>query len=50
MRQVELDGAQMAKVISAILGDPELALSRGHGTKMSTVVPRHPRAMDRQAA
>lgn len=46
MRQVELDGAMIAKLISAVLHDPELGLGPEHWAKVPTVVPRHLRAMD----
>ena len=49
MRQVEVDGAMIAKVIKAILGDPELALQPHQWAQVSKVVPRHLRAMDSAA-
>jgi hypothetical protein len=46
MRQVELDGA----LIAAILNDPDLEMRPEQKAKFSTVVPRHLRAIDGEAA
>lgn len=46
MRQVELDGALIAKVIAAVLNDPELEMRPEQRARFGTVVPRHLRAVD----
>jgi hypothetical protein len=46
MRQVELDGA----LIAAILNDPDLEMRPEQKAKFGTVVPRHLRAIDGEAA
>jgi hypothetical protein len=50
MRQVELDGALIAKVIAAILNDPELEMRPDQKAKFGTVVPWHLRAIASEAA
>ena len=50
MRQVELDGALIAKLIAAILNDPDLEMRPEQKAKVGTVVPRHLRAIDGEAA
>jgi hypothetical protein len=50
MRQVELDGALIAKLIAAILNDPDLEMRPEQKAKFGTVVPRHLRAIDGEAA
>ena len=49
MRQREMEGELIAKVVRAILGDPQLALSRDQWAAVGQVVPRHLRAMDQVA-
>jgi hypothetical protein len=49
MRQRELEGELIAKVVRAILGDPQLGLSREQWAAVAHVVPRHLRAMDQVA-
>jgi hypothetical protein len=46
MRQVELDGALIAKVVAAILNDPDLDMRPEQKARFGAVVPRHLRAMD----
>jgi len=46
MRQVELDGA----LIATILNDPDLEMRPEQKAKFGTVVPRHLRAIDGEAA
>ena len=46
LRQVELDGTLIAKLIGAILNDPELEMRPEQKARFGTVVPRHLRAMD----
>lgn len=50
MREIEVQGALMAKVINAILFDPELEMRPEQVAKFASVVPRHLRAMDGIAA
>ena len=49
MRQREMEGELIAKVIRAVLGDPQLGLSREQWAAVAHVVPRHLRAMDQVA-
>jgi hypothetical protein len=46
LRNEELKGAQLAKVVAAILNDPELDMRPEQRAKFGLVVPRHLRAMD----
>ena len=50
LRQVELDGALIAKLVAAILNDPELEMRPEQKARFGTVVPRHLRAMDQVAS
>ena len=50
LRRIELEGALIAKLIAAILNDPDLAMRPEQKAKFSTVVPRHLRAIDGEAA
>ena len=47
MRLAELEGSLIAKVIGAILNDPELEMRPEQRAKFGSVVPRHLRALDR---
>jgi hypothetical protein len=49
LRQVELDGTLIAKLINAILSDPELGLGPANWAAVPRVVPRHLRSMDQVA-
>ena len=49
MRQREMEGELIAKVVRAVLGDPQLGLSREQWAAVGQVVPRHLRAMDQVA-
>jgi hypothetical protein len=50
LRRIELEGALIAKLIAAILNDPDLEMRPEQKAKFGTVVPRHLRAMDQEAA
>jgi hypothetical protein len=50
LRRIELEGALIAKLIAAILNDPELEMRPEQKAKFGTVVPRHLRAIDGEAA
>jgi hypothetical protein len=50
LRRIELEGALIAKLIAAILNDPDLEMRPEQKAKFSTVVPRHLRAIDGEAA
>jgi hypothetical protein len=49
LRQAELDGQLIAKLITMILADPELGLTQIQRSAIPRVVPRHLRAMDQVA-
>ena len=49
LRQVEIDGTLIAKLINAILSDPELGLGPANWAAVPRVVPRHLRSMDQVA-
>jgi hypothetical protein len=46
MRQVELEGALIAKFAQALMNDPEWEMRPDQVARISTIVPRHLRAMD----
>ena len=50
LRRIELEGALIAKLIAAILNDPDLEMRPAQKAKFGTVVPRHLRAIDDEAA
>jgi hypothetical protein len=50
LRRIELEGALIAKLIAAILNDPELEMRPEQKAKFGTVVLRHLRAIDGEAA
>jgi hypothetical protein len=50
LRRIELAGALIAKLIAAILNDPDLEMRPEQKAKFGTVVPRHLRAIDGEAA